>query len=63
MTNKRIKVAMTQAGINQIQLANLLGVSPAELSIMLKYELAVKVQNDISARIREWAALRKRGLS
>lgn len=62
MKNKRIKVAMAQAGITQSQLAEILQKPESEISIVLnKYELAVKEQNDITARIREWDALRKRG--
>ena len=61
MKNKRIRVAMAQAGITQAQLAEILSVPTGEMSIMLKYELAVREQNDIVARIREWDALRKRG--
>ena len=61
MKNKRIRVAMAQAGINQGQLAAILKVPMPELSVMLKYELAVKEQNEITAKIREWDALRKRG--
>jgi predicted XRE-type DNA-binding protein len=52
---------MAQAGLTQNQLAELLNVSRPELSVMLKYELAVKEQNNIVAAIREWDALRKRG--
>ena len=59
MTNKRIKVAMLSAGISQKKLAEILSVTETELSYMMKYELAVRVQNDIVARIREWDALRK----
>ena len=59
MNNARIRKAMCDAGINQNQLAEILGISIAELSVMLKYELAVKVQNDIVKRIREWDAVRK----
>jgi predicted XRE-type DNA-binding protein len=61
LKNKRIKVALAQAGLSQAQLADILGVTTTEMSIMLKYELAVKEQNDIVARIREFDALRKRG--
>ena len=61
MKNKRIKIAMVQAGITQNQLAELLNVQQSEISVMLKYELAVKEQNNIVAMIREWDALRKRG--
>lgn len=63
MKNKRIRVAMAQAGMNQTSLARLLNVPQQEMSIMMKYELAVKEQNDIVCRIREHDALRKRGLS
>ncbi len=63
MKNKRIRVAMTQAGINQTQLADLLNVPYGEMSIMMKYELAVREQNDIVARIRENDALKKGGAS
>lgn len=51
---------MAQAGINQSKLANILNVTDTEMSIMLRYELAVKEQNNITAAIREWDALRKR---
>ena len=61
MKNKRIKVALAQAGLSQAQLADILDVTATEMSIMLKYELAVREQNDIVARIREFDALRKRG--
>lgn len=62
MKNKRIKVAMTQVGINQSELADILQVPNSEVTVMLnKYELAVKEQNNITAKIREWDALRKRG--
>lgn len=60
MKNKRVKVAMAQAGLSQVQLADILGVTTTELSIMLKYELAVKEQNEITSRIREYESLRKR---
>lgn len=59
MKNKRIKLAMLQAGINQAQLAKLLNVSEPELSNILKYELAVKEQNNITAAIREYAAMKE----
>ena len=61
MKNKRIRIAMLQAGIKQKDLAEILGINDTELSYVLKYELAVKEQNDIVARIREHDALRKRG--
>lgn len=59
MKNKRIKMAMFQANIDQKALAEILCVTSPEMSIMLKYELAVKEQNEIVKRIREWDALRK----
>lgn len=59
MTNKRIRKAMLDAGISQNQLAEILGTSISELSVMLKYELAVRVQNNIVSKIREWDAVRK----
>lgn len=45
---------MSDAGISQTRLSEILGISNAELSVMLKYELAVKTQNEIIAKIREW---------
>lgn len=63
MKNKRIRTAMVHSGINQTQLAELLGVTAAEMSVMMKYELAVKEQNEIVAKIRERDALRQRGVS
>ena len=59
MTNKRIRKAMLDAGISQNQLAEILGTSISELSVMLKYELAARVQNNIVSKIREWDAVRK----
>lgn len=59
MRNKRIKMAMLNAQISQKKLAEILDVTETELSYMMKYELAVKVQNDIVKRIREWDARRK----
>ena len=61
MKNKRIRTAMLQAGIKQKDLAEILGINDTELSYVLKYELAVREQNEIVARIREHDALRKRG--
>lgn len=50
---------MTDAGINMTGLAEILSIPNSECSVMLKYELAVKEQNELVARIREWDALRK----
>ena len=63
MKNKRIRKAMTDAGISQTELADIMSTSTAEISIALnKYELAVREQNEIVARIREWDALRRRAV-
>ena len=59
MRNKRIRMALTQAGMSQKDLAELLYVSTTELSIMMKHELAVREQNEIVKRIREHDAQRK----
>lgn len=51
---------MFDAGINQGQLAKILNERQPDISIVLsKWELAVREQNDIVARIREWDALQK----
>lgn len=63
MRNKRIRKAMTDADINQNMLSDILGISKVEVSYMMKHELAVREQNDIVAKVREWDALRKRGLA
>lgn len=52
---------MFDANINQSELSEILHINTQELSSILKYELAVKEQNNIVAKIREWDALRKRG--
>lgn len=63
MKNKRIRKAMTDAGISQTELADIMNTNTAEMSIALnKYELAVREQNDIVARIREWDAQRRRAI-
>ena len=59
MKNKRIRNAMLQAGMNQTQLADMLNVPYGEMSIMLKYELAVREQNEVVKRIREYDAQRR----
>lgn len=59
MTNKRIRIALMQAGMTQTQLAELLNIPTGEMSIMLKYELAIKEQNNIVARIKEHDARRR----
>lgn len=61
MKNKRIRKAMTDAGINQTELAEILGWNITKLSYTMSVELSVHEQNEIVKKIREWAALRKRG--
>ena len=58
--NQRIRKAMIDAGIKQDGLAEILGVPQSEVSVMLKYELSNNLQRDITARIREWDAQRRR---
>lgn len=48
---------MADAGITQSELAEIINVSIPEMSYMLKYELAVREQNEIVKRIREWDAM------
>lgn len=55
MKNKRVRIAMTRAGINQRQLAEILGTNDASVSIMLSRELSRAEQNDIIAKIEERA--------
>lgn len=58
MKNKRIRTAMMNAGINQGDLAKILGVSDAEISYALKYELSKSEQDRIVERIKEFMAIR-----
>lgn len=58
MKNKRIRTAMMIAGINQGDLAKILGVSGAEISYALKYELSKTEQDIIIDRIKEWQSER-----
>ena len=59
-SNQRIRRAMVDAGITQDTLAEILSVPRSEVSGMLKYELRGNTQRDITARIREWDAQRRR---
>lgn len=56
MKNERIRRAMIKEGLTQNELAEILGKSTAEVSLMLKYELAQKEQQRIVEEIRTWAA-------
>lgn len=49
---------MMTAGINQGDLAKILGVSGAEISYMLKYELSVAEQYNIIEKIKGWQSER-----
>lgn len=53
LANIKIRKAMLDANISQGELAEILEMSEPALSIMLRYELAVKVQNEIVAKIRD----------
>lgn len=51
--NAKIRKAMIDAGINQKELAQILGISEPALSIMLRQELSSSVQKDYIAKIKE----------
>ena len=53
MTNRAIRNAMFKAGLNQRQLADILGTSSANVSIMLSRELSRTEQKKIVAMINE----------
>ena len=53
LANIKIRKAMLDANISQGELAEILEMSEPALSIMLRYELAVKVQNEIVAKRRD----------
>ena len=53
LANARIRKSMIDANISQSELAQILEMSEPALSIMLKYELASKVQNDIITKIKD----------
>ena len=54
--NTRIRTEMAKAGINQGDLAKILGVSDPQVSVILKYELSKAEQNRIIECIRESTA-------
>lgn len=58
MKNERIRTAMIKAGLNQSQLSEILSIPPAELSVMLKYELARKEQDNIISLIKSCDQIR-----
>lgn len=53
LANIKIRKAMLDANISQGDLAEILEMSEPALSIMLRYELASRVQNEIITKIRE----------
>ena len=53
MNNKAIRTAMFKAGLNQRQLASILGTNDASVSIMLSRELSRAEQKKIVAMINE----------
>ena len=53
LANIKIRKAMLDANISQGELAKILEMSEPALSIMLRYELASRVQNEIITKIRE----------
>lgn len=53
MNNRAIRTAMFKAGLNQRQLADILGTSGANVSIMLSRELSRAEQKKIVAMINE----------
>lgn len=55
MTNARVRKVMTDAGINQGRLAEILGWSESKVSNVLDVELSAKAQSDIIAKIRDVA--------
>ena len=53
MNNKAIRTAMFKAGINQRQLASILGTNDANISIMLSRDLSKAEQKKIVDLIKE----------
>ena len=52
MQNKKIRAALTAAGMKYWELADLLGIHPATLSAKLRHELPEKEQEEILEKIR-----------
>ena len=53
LPNVRIRKAMIDANISQVQLAEMLGVAQSEISHFMKWELAQREQDYIISKIRE----------
>lgn len=56
MNNRAIRTAMFKAGINQRQLASILGTSGANVSIMLSRELSRDEQRKVVSLIKQYEA-------
>ena len=54
MKNEKVRKMMFKHYINQSELAEILGLSMAEVSIMLKHELAPEEQKNIIEEIKAW---------
>lgn len=52
--NKRVKVRLARDQLTQNDLADILHVTPAEASIMLKYDLSRAEQDELIRKIDEW---------
>lgn len=52
--NKRIRKVLLDQGLTQNELAEILGVNIAELSVMLKYELAPEEQRQLISIIKDY---------
>lgn len=56
MKNEIIRRAMFEYGLKQYQLAEILGISEASVSIMLRYDLSVAEQKQIAIQIENGIA-------
>ena len=61
MKNERVRKMMLKHYINQNELAEILCLSIAEVSIMLKHELALEEQKSIIEEIKAWAEAQEEG--
>jgi predicted XRE-type DNA-binding protein len=60
LKNERIRELMFRNMISQTELAEILMVSQAEVSVMLKHELADEEQDEIIAKINKWLEKQKK---
>ena len=54
LKNVNVQKAMVAAGLNQKQLASILGVPVSEMCVMLKYELATDEQRQLISTIKDY---------